>query len=244
MLILSNAFADVFMEQRIFYREFPEVFITSSNGREYNLKELSYQKPLILTIIFTRCGSICPALILSLKNALENSKEKGKYITFILSFAPDDKLEDIKDYKNSLGFSDKEDIIFGIINSSGKDFFLKTIGFDYKKIEGTTQYDHPAIIYALYKGRIMRILYGSNFGSKELDMMVRNALGEWEISYTLPDPKIPYRCYGYNFSTGNFEIDIGFWLMYLPWFFGFFLTLVFTIHRSLIKRRTRYVCGS
>ncbi|MFN4182503.1 MAG: hypothetical protein ACK4G3_04790, partial [bacterium] len=157
----------------------------------------------------------------------------GKYLTFILSFDPDDNPENIKDYKNSFGFSDKKDVIFGIFHSSDKEFFLRTIGFDYKRIQGTTQYDHPGVIYALYKGRIMRILYGSSFGGKELDRMVKNALGEWEISYALPDPKIPYRCYGYNLSNGNLEIDIGLFFMYLPWLLSFFLILALNIFRPL-----------
>jgi len=77
------------------------------------------------------------------------------------------------------------------------------------------QFDHPSLVVAIDRGRLVRMLAGASVPSASLREVVQELRGKFVASYTLAG-KVAFRCFEYDPTSGRYSLDWGLALMLLP----------------------------
>ncbi len=214
-------------ESAVLYKRLPNVPITSYNGQQYSIGDLSTEKPILLVFAFTRCVGVCTPLLCQLKEAVEKVKGVGStYRVVVVSFDSADTPEDLAAYAHRIGVVDGRGWIFAKAEQSLLPSLLRTTGFWYSSIEGTDQFDHPAMIIGIRKGRIVRVHVGARISTSDIRAIIREMKGEPVLAYPLPTGKLLFRCYGYDPDTETIILELGSLLMIIPTILGVVLVWI------------------
>ncbi len=216
------------VESRYIYKDIDDVEIITSDGRTTSLSKIWQDKPLILTLIFSRCAGICSPLISSLKYCVEKiDNDKNFYFyTVVLSFDTADTPENMAMLKEGYGLSSHKNWIFGIFADSTQiEKFSGGIGFWYKWIDSIGQYEHPGMLVGIRQGKVVRILVGGNITLVKLREVVQEIKGEFLPFYGI-QKNVAFRCVNYDPETGEIKIGIGTIIMFAPPVLTFLLTFV------------------
>lgn len=185
------------------------IFATSTGDSVTIASLLEDGKPVILNPLYYECPMLCGLVVDGVLNvAGELAWSPGEEYN-IISFSID-PVEDhtlAAKYKQKyLSKLNKKDAEKGWYFLTGKksqiDKVVRSVGFKYNEVEGTSEYAHSAAIIMLSpEGKITRYLYGIKYN--EFD--VRNALYEsadGQIGSTLE--KIVMYCYQYDPDSNSY----------------------------------------
>ncbi|HKV81545.1 MAG TPA: SCO family protein [Candidatus Sulfotelmatobacter sp.] len=173
-------------------------------------------KPLLLTMVFTRCAGVCSPFLHSLKSAVSEAGGLGAdYRVLVLSFDPKDTVADMKMMAESLGVKSNPDWIFGVASPSDIRKVSAATGFWFQWDRPLEQYDHPAVVVAIDRGRVVRMLAGATVPPASLSEIVQELRGKFVASYVLPG-KVAFRCFEYDPNSGRYALDWGVILLLLP----------------------------
>jgi len=224
-------------EGRYLYRPVPDIPLRDVEGRPLWLSSLWKERPVLLTLIFTRCSGICSPLLRSLKSAVEVVGGLGSdYHIVVLSFDPRDTLSDMRELADHLELSGKRGWIFAVAAPEDIARVVKATGFWFVREESSQQYDHPAMVIGIREGRLLRFLVGGTVAPVRLNEVVRELRGEFVPAYPLPRPgKVIFRCAQYDPESGRWRPDWGFLLLLLPGVLTLFGT-VWIFHRGRFFR--------
>lgn len=228
------------LEGRVLYRTLPDAPLFTDSGASHYLSQLWDEKPVILTFIFTRCSGVCYPFAFSLRDAVEIVGGLGEeYRVVVISFDPLDTPETLLAMKRRLGVENNPDWIFATTTPQALEKLVTTTGFWYRKVEGTDQYDHPAMLVGVRNGRIVRLQVAPTLSVAMIRAVVRELQGDRVLSYPLPDPRIPFRCFDYDSETGAVRMDWGMLVLIVPTVLGFSLAslLFYNTRRRSSKRR-------
>ncbi len=218
------------VESRYIYKNIDDIKIITSDNHLTSLSNLWHKKPLLLTLIFSRCAGICSPLVSSLKfsiERIEGDKKEYDFYTVVLSFDTSDTPEDMAVFRKGFNLSEKSDWIFGIFAEKEKiKKFTNEIGFWYNWIDSIGQYDHPGMVVGIRDGKVVRILVGGNITVVKLREVIDEIKGNFIPFYAL-QKNVAFRCLNYDPETGKVKIGVGTLIMFIPVFFTFFIT--FTI---------------
>ncbi len=204
-------------EGRLVYRAVPDILVRVSPDRGVRLSQLWSEKPLLITLVFSRCAGVCSPFLRSLVEATARIGGVGAdYRVVVLSFDPDDTLEDMQCMAKTVGVAGRPGWLFGTASAQDIRRLADSMGFWFRRVEGISQYDHPAMLAGVRNGRVLRILVGANVSPRDLRLVVREIEGDIVLSYALPDPKIPFRCLDYDPSTGRSRLDWGMLVLMAP----------------------------
>ncbi len=216
------------VESRYIYKDIDDVEIITSDDRTTSLSKIWQDKPIILTLIFSRCAGICFPLVSSLKYCVEkiDNDRKFDFYTVVLSFDTADTPEDMAVLKEGYGLSSNKNWIFGVFaNSTQIEKFSEEIGFWYKWIDSTGQFDHPGMVVGIRQGKVVRILVGGNINLVKLREVVQEIKGEFVPFYGV-QKNVAFRCINYDPETGKIKIGIGTMIIFTPPVLTFVLTFV------------------
>lgn len=223
-------------EGRYATREFPDIVAQTLETPRLQLSELWREKPVLLTLIFTRCAGICSPYLMSLKSAVGSVGGAGSdYRVVVLSFDRRDTPADMAAMARHIGVSSNGDWIFGTSTAPEIERVAASTGFWFRWDAARGQFDHPAMLVGVREGRIARLLVGGDVLPVRLKEVVDELRGEFVPAYPLPG-RVVFRCFQYDPSSGRFEPDWGFLLLLLPGCTALFGT--FWVFRSA-RRRTR-----
>jgi hypothetical protein len=145
------------------------------------------------------------------------------YRILVLSFDPKDSVADMDMMADSLGVKSDPGWIFGTAAPSDIARLAATTGFWFQWDQPTEQYDHPAVVVTIDRGKVVRMLMGATVPRASLSEVVQELRGKFVASYALPG-KVAFRCFEYDPSSGRYTLDWGVLLMLLPSVLAIFAT--------------------
>ncbi|MBI5874875.1 MAG: SCO family protein [Deltaproteobacteria bacterium] len=188
------------------------------DGKRFKLKEFASGKPFIISLIYTKCGHICPAITMNFKNAVkEAGKDFGsKFNAITIGFdAESDTPQRMREYGGN--FTDNfKNWKFAAADKETIEKLAKDIGFYYKKTDGG--FDHLNVVSIIdANGMIYGHVYGIDFKPEEILSPVYQAeAGKpyYAKSSGHADRGIIDRivlfCYKYDEKTGQYKLDYPF----------------------------------
>jgi len=202
-------------EGRYLYQPVPDILVHS--WEVFRLSELWRERPILLTLIFTRCAGVCSPLLRSLKAATASVGGAGReYALVVLSFDARDTLSDMVSLADYLGLSNERAWIFGVASAEDIARLVRATGFWFEWEAASRQYDHPAMVIGIREGRIVRFLIGGTVSPVRLQEVVRELRGEFVPAYPLPRRDVLFRCFQYDPASGRWRPDWGFLLLLVP----------------------------
>jgi protein SCO1/2 len=217
----------------------PDVKLFDSYGRERTLKDITGGKPLILSIIYTRCETACIVITDSLTAAVEKVGDIGKnYNVLTLSFDPSDTPETLAKFRTKWGLNADGWVVAGGRDSELKRF-LAAIGFSYRLDKETGEFIHPNLLVILTPdGRISRYIYGVNYDDNNLKLSLLAAKRGTSTLSVMEG--VLLWCYQYDPVTGSYTFDWPFLLevlsglaFFASLFFFFFAKRAISLIRSV-----------
>jgi protein SCO1 len=192
--------ADIGIDEKLGMQVAMDIVLKDENGNDITLRRL-VDKPTILMFNYFRCPGICPVLINSMVEVVNQIQmEPGKDFRLIaVSFDPTDTPELAREkkanYLNQLRRQFSPDTWHFLTGSAeNTKAVADSAGFNYRKQED--MYVHPGAIMALTPdGIISRYLYGTNYLTADVAMAIREAAGG-KIRPTIS--KVLSFCYTYD----------------------------------------------
>jgi cytochrome oxidase Cu insertion factor (SCO1/SenC/PrrC family) len=203
-------------EDRYVYKELPDIGIQTAAMAETRLSALWRDRPVLLTMIFTRCAGVCSPFLRSLKAAAADAQGLGRdYRIVVLSFDPNDTAADMDMLAASLGVKSDPAWIFGVATGADIRRLAAAVGFWFYWDPSLQQYDHPSLVIAVDRGRVVRMLASASVPSASLREVAQELRGKLVTSYALAG-KVAFRCFEYDPNRGRYSLDWGALLMLLP----------------------------
>ncbi|MBF0345176.1 MAG: SCO family protein [Nitrospirae bacterium] len=190
-------------------KEVPDVILMDSYGKERSLKDVIGNKPLIISLIYTRCQTACLVITDSLNEAVEKIGNVGKDFNILtLSFDSTDTPEMLAKFRTMWGL---EKPGWVVANGREKELekLLKAIDFSYRLDEETGEFIHPNLLVILSPaGKISKYIYGVNYNARDLRLsMIEAKKGNSSASVT---EGLLLWCYQYDPLTGTYKVDVAF----------------------------------
>jgi len=202
-------------EDRYVYKQIPDIPITTQSGTQ-NLSAIWRDKPVFLTMVFSRCARVCSPFLRSLASAISEAGGLGTdYRVVVLSFDPQDTVAEMEMMGGELGVKSNPDWIFGVAVPTDIKRLATVTGFWFRWDETSRQFDHPSLVVAIDRGRLVRMLAGASVPSASLREVVQELRGKFVPSYALAG-QVAFRCFEYDPNSGRYSLDWGFALMLLP----------------------------
>ncbi len=223
-------------EARYVNRAVPDITVRTAAGTT-PLSALWREGPLVLTMVFTRCAGICSPYLRALRRADKALALPDDVQRVVLSFDPRDTPDHMRRTGEHLGVADRPGWVLGVAAPADVDRLARALGFWFEWDEDRQQFDHPALLVGIHKGRVARLLVGGSITAARLSEVVREARGQFIASYPLPGDVL-FRCFDYDPVTGAPTLAWGALVLLVP-ALG---TTVATI--ALFRRgRTRRLAG-
>ncbi|CBE67860.1 MAG: redoxin domain-containing protein [Candidatus Methylomirabilis oxygeniifera] len=230
LLPAASAFAQPALpdENRYVYRKIPDIVVQTAQ-KEIHLSEIYTTHPVLLTMVYTRCPTICYPYLQYLRNELQNIRVDG-YRVLVLSLDPLDTVEDMTRVASILDLPQPERWLFGVTKEITA--LTQSMGFHIEWREEIKGYDHPAMVAGIDRnGYLLRILAGFQATSR-LAEVLREMQGEFIPSYPLPGDNTIFRCFDYDPITGKWRMGPGFLILFTPALLGLlallFMSMVIT----------------
>jgi protein SCO1/2 len=210
-------------EERYLYRPVPAVEVATQRG-VVRLDRLWGERPVLLTLVYTRCSGVCYPFVCSLRDAVRRVGGLGRdYRVVVLSFDPEDTVETMAAMARNVGLADRPDWIFGVTAPTSIQRLTQAIGYWLRWDPTARQYDHPAVLIGVDRGRVVRFLVGATVEPARLYEVIRELRGEMVGTYPLPRKDVLFRCLRYRPGRGV-ALDWGFILLPAPGFAAFGIT--------------------
>ena len=187
--------------------------LIDQDGKKFNLSEFR-GNPIIISLIYTRCSHICPAITMNLRNAVKGVRKNfgDKFKTITIGFdVENDTPARMKEYGGKFTHNFK-DWIFATAEKDTIDRLAKELGFYYKKIEGG--FDHLNVVTIIDgEGRIFKHIYGIDFKPEEIVGPISELFANGRIASKIKEPKrlldrLILFCYKYDPATGTYKLDV------------------------------------
>lgn len=217
-LLAASAFAQPELpeENRYLFRKIPDILVKTSH-EEIRLSEIYTPHPILLTLVYTRCPTICYPYLQYLREELQKIRIDG-YRVLVLSLDPRDTVEDMVRLGKILDVPRPENWMFGVTKDIAA--LTQSVGVQFEWREEIGGFDHPAMIAGIdQNGYVLRILVGFQKTSR-LAEVLREIQGEFIPSYPLPGEEIIFRCFEYDPITGKWRMGSGFIILFTPALLG------------------------
>lgn len=192
-------------ESRLFGREVPDIGLQYADGSSGRLSELWGERPVFVTLVFSRCAGICSPYLKLLKKTVEQVGFSGeRYQMVVISFDLRDSPADLTALAAYHGLEADRGWTFAAPTSQEELMALcRSLDFDFRWDEERQQYNHPAITVALRAGKFVRISVGGEISPRQFMEMLADARGEFVPIYPAPGKRgALFRCFDYDPQRG------------------------------------------
>lgn len=185
-----------------------DLIFTDHHGNDVTLRSrFTDQLPVLLTLNYYRCKSLCS---LQLNSLVKGLKELGwnvgeKYRIVTVSIDPKESWQLARDkrqsYVENLG-QPNADWTFMVGKQANIDKLAQVVGFKYRYDKKQDQYAHPAVVFfASDKGKVSRYLYGLSFPARDIKFaLVETSQGR----VGSPIDKFILSCFHYDATLGRY----------------------------------------
>lgn len=203
-------------EDAYVYKAIPDVRIARAGANPVQLSALWSDRPLLLALVFSRCVGTCSPLLRSLAAAVGEAGGAGRdYRLVILSFDPADTAADMEAMRAAVGIAAGETWTFGVAPADDIRRLAAATGFWFRQDRSDGQYDHPTMVVAVDRGRVLRMLVGATVSGTQVSEIVQEFRGQFVPSYPRAG-RIAFRCFEYDPTSGRYSLDWGLLLLVLP----------------------------
>ncbi len=225
------------IESRLPGRLVPDLPLQLADGRSLRLTELAAGKPLLVTFFYRRCTGVCVPLLEWLRESVRSvGGLDADYRVLALSFDDADTAADLRAQAAALGLLDTAGWSFAVAERDAVAQLAGVLDFWYQPDPVTGQFDHPALVVAMDRGRVVDAIVGGPGGSRRLRSLVATLRGEFISAYPLPQ-QVPFRCLTFDPATGTMRLDWGMALLVLPALAA--MAVVFVLFGPVARRRQR-----
>jgi protein SCO1/2 len=201
---------------------------TDESGKRVQLRQYFGEKPVVLLLIYYKCGMLCPLGVDMLLDSLKQVKASiGKEFNVVtVSINPEETPDIAADTKKGyIGKYGRPGAEKGWHFLTGKheaiDELAKSIGFRYAYVKKTGEYAHPdGIVVATPEGKIARYFYRLEYPPRDVQFglmeATRNRIGS-------PLTYLALSCFHYDPETGKYNFSV---MKALRVFSVFFVTAV------------------
>lgn len=202
-------------ENKYVNEQVPDVLLHLRGEERHRLSRLWNEKPILLTLVFSRCAGVCSPFLRSVKSVSDSTIGPGDDYQFVvISFDPQDTPEDMRNMAEAIGVADRPGWIFGTVSKKDIDQLTSAFDFQFQWDETRQQYNHPATLIAIDNGRSVRALTGGAVSHGRFKEVVSELRGEFVPVYPL-QTKVLFRCFDYSPDKG-FSPNWGLFLIMLP----------------------------
>ena len=205
-------------ETRLFGREVPDVPLRFADGRDGRLSDLWADRPVFLSLVFSRCAGICSPYLGLLRDTVDQVGGAGdQYQMVVISFDARDRPEDLVALAQHHGLENDRGWTFAApASSEGLMALCQSLDFEFRWDEQRQQFDHPAITVALRRGKFVRLSVGGEISPGRFKDMLADARGEFVSIYPAPGERgALFRCFDYDPERG-FTPNWGMLLLVFP----------------------------
>jgi protein SCO1/2 len=241
---VGTASADPPDEAAYVYKQLPDAQVLRVGGATTRLSALWEDRPMLLVMVFSRCSGTCSPFLRSLRSAVSDAGGAGSaYRIVVLSFDQADTAADVEAMGEDAGIRSNTGWVFGIAPPSDIRRLAAATGFWFRWDQRAEQYDHPSMVVAIDRGRVLRMLVGASVSGTQLSEIVQEFEGKFVPAYALPG-QLAFRCFEYDPTSGRYSLDWGLLLLVLPGGFAVAATTsVFYSASSRVHRRTNEETG-
>jgi protein SCO1/2 len=190
-----------------------DLVFKDETGQAVPLRTYFGDKPVLLSLVYFKCGSVCPMSMRETTLALSRLplKPGTDYNVLIVSFDPKDtpaaaaeqKLEYSQDFHKA-GFGDGFHFLTGSQDSIAK--LTDAVGWKYVWDERTKQFAHAAgIMIATPEGKLSRYIYGIAYASQDIRMALVEAA---KHKIGSPADYILLFCFHWDEQQGKYTLAI------------------------------------
>jgi protein SCO1/2 len=191
--------------------EVPDLTFRGTDGKQVSLGSLR-GKPVLLTLIYTGCADVCPAVIESLAPAVRTGEDalgEGSFTVITIGFdTRNDTPERMRSFAREHN-AGGENWHFLASDSKTMEQLTAAVGFDYFSSAGG--FDHMAQVTVLDKqGRIYRQVYGSSFDPPQIVEPLKQLVFGREkpfLSFAGLADRVKLFCTVYNPNTGRYYFN-------------------------------------
>ena len=222
-------------EDRFIAQSVPDITVATAMGA-LPLSRLWQEKPLVVTLVYTRCSGVCVPYLRFLRDATHSDGGAGRdYRVLVLSFDPRDTVADMKSLAGELGLQSNPAWIFGVTSPDETRRLASATGYWFTWDPSNNQYDHPALLVGIKDGRLLRMLAG-DVPSVRFREVADELRGRFVRAYPLPSKVARFRCFQYD-ASGRLHLDWGVLLMFIPAVFAIVCTTcIFSVSRRSSNR--------
>ncbi len=222
-------------EGHYYLRKIPDVRLVLATGEQTTLYSLIRSHSILLTLFSARCGGLCSPYLLYLKQAIGTTPQG--YAVVALSFDPRDRLEDVRATAQRLGFTDHSTWRWGLLLQEHVPRLLTALGYSVHYDSTRREFDHSIMLCVLdQRGNLLRRMEGFQDPVLVWDL-VREARGEFVLSYPIPGTDVALRCFELDRETGHWRLSWGMALLLVPPISSFALAITLQLLIGLRRRR-------
>ncbi|MCC6473849.1 MAG: SCO family protein [Burkholderiales bacterium] len=204
------------LEQRLRERAIPDIPLRLADGRTAAISTLGQQRPLLVTLFYTRCSGVCTPFLLWVRDALNEAGGLGTdYDVLALSFDDADSVRDLQAQAAALGLANEPGWTLAVAERDAVARIAGALDFWYRADPATGQFDHSALLVAVDQGRVVRALLDSTTGNRRLREMTWELRGRFIPFYRTADGGA-LRCFAFDARSGEVSFDWGMLLLAAP----------------------------
>lgn len=197
--------------QSVLGGQVPDLQFRAVDGGNLSLGELR-GKPLLLTLIYTGCADVCPAVIESLAPAVQTAEDvmgDGSFSVVTIGFdTRNDTPERMRSFARQHNAGD-ENWHFLASDAQTMERLTQAVGFNYFSSAGG--FDHMAQVTVIDKyGKVYRQIYGSTFEPPQIVEPLKDLIFGREnsvFSFSGLADRVKLFCTVYNPNTGRYYFN-------------------------------------
>ncbi|MDP1592024.1 MAG: SCO family protein [Prosthecobacter sp.] len=186
-------------EAAVVFQPMPDIQIELDDGRKAAFSTLWKERPLLLTLVFSRCYGVCSPFLKTIRSVADDVGGTAKEYDFlVLSFDSRDTTDEMKIMAETTGAGGRAGWHFGIASEADIARLTQAIGFQFQWNETAQQYDHPATLVAVSeKGKVVRVVTGGALSRARFSEVVSELRGDFVPIYPT-DADVLFRCFEFS----------------------------------------------
>lgn len=197
------------------YQKVPDIPLRLSDGSETTLAALWRERPLLLTLVFTRCAGVCSPFVRTMRSLADAEGGGGRdYDLLALSFDARDDPATMTAMAENTGVAGQPGWSFAVTRPGAAEELMRFLDFQTRWNESTAQYDHPATMVAIADGRVVRVLTGGALSPARFREVTAELSGDFVAIYP-QNAGVRFRCFEFS-PEGKLRPSWGMLLLVYP----------------------------